>query len=140
MAEIQSQEAYELAAQIDADLTQKIIPEVDKYLKHRGLTSTCSDTDSIQLELFDKYLIQLEFRSEINRGSGQQRMWKNAASKRHTSTIIAYRKSLFANEFYKIEFYSCLGEHGFWQNGLYDYKGIANAFRFEIKRILIAYA
>ena len=135
MAQIQNEKAHDLAAKIDAALTRAIIPRIDEYIKKQGLTSTCSDCDSIQLELLQKPLVQLEFRSEINRGSGQETMWKNGMRKRFTSTVIAYREFI-GGPFYMGEVYSAVDKKVHRWRNLRNADDVARFFCWEIARIL----
>jgi len=132
MAELENKNNYLRARKRDAELTINIINAVDLELKKLGMTSRCSDTDSIKLEIKDKWLIEVEFDCGNQRGYGQIRMWKNAAIKRNTTTIVAYRPNIESEVFNKVEVYSC-----FWTNesslpivreGIYFIEDIAKNF------------
>lgn len=92
MAILEDPKIYLDVRQRDILDTSRLINMVDERLGKRGVTSRCSDQDSIELEINDIHLIKTEFTTGRDRGSGHIRLWKNGARYRHTTTIVAHRK------------------------------------------------
>jgi len=135
LAKINS-EAYLRARLADCELTQQIITLVDDCLKEKHQSSRCSDSDSLKLELKDKYLIEVEFSSGANRGSGQQRLWKNGATKRYTNTIVAFRENVIDKIFTHAEIYSPFTKKQPVRRNVHNLAELANLINNIINHIL----
>jgi len=91
MAILEDPKIYFEVRERDIRDTSRLITLVDKRMEKRGVTSRCSDQDSIELEINHFHLIKSEFTTGKNRGVGHIRLWKNGAKHRHTTTVVAYR-------------------------------------------------